>query len=89
MAEFYRQIFVLESVSAIKAFRYVCYEDLGTGKFAVSSAEILTSPQDDETLAYHAKSQAEHFMTEGVGRWFDTLKEAVADFAVVMEDQRN
>lgn len=88
MVDFHRQILVFEPVSSSKAIRYVCYENLGTGKFAVSSGEVLTAPQDDETLALHARQQAEHFITEGVSRWFDTLPEAVADFASVIEGER-
>ncbi|UUL83897.1 hypothetical protein [Sphingomonas qomolangmaensis] len=89
MADYHRQILVFEQVSSSKAIRYVCYENLGTGKFAVSSGEVLTAPQDDETLAFHARQQAEHFITEGVSRWFDDLPEAVADFASVMDSERN
>lgn len=89
MADYHRQILVFEQVSLSKAIRYVCYEDLGTGKFAVSSGEVLTAPQDDGTLAFHARQQAEHFITEGVSRWFDNLSEAVADFAFVMDSERS
>jgi hypothetical protein len=89
MADFHRQILVFESISSTKAIRYICYEHLGTGKFAVSSGEILTAPQDNETLAFHARQQAEHFITEGVSRWFDNLPEAVADFALVMDKERS
>lgn len=88
MTDFHRQIFVFEPVNAAKAIRYVCYENLTTGRFSVSSAEVLTVPQDDETLVFHAREQAEHFITEGVSRWFDSLPEAVADFANVMETER-
>ena len=88
MSEFHPQILVFEPVSSTRAVRYVCYENLSTGKYAVSSGEVLTAPQDDETLAFHARQQAEHFITEGVSRWFDTLSEAVADYAVVMDDLR-
>lgn len=88
MRDFYRQSYVLEQVSPAKAIRYVCYEDLRSGKFCVSTGEILTVPQDVETLTFHAVQQAEHFIAEGVNRWFDSLLEAVQDFAVVMEDQR-
>jgi hypothetical protein len=49
---------------------------------------VLTAPQDNETLTFHARQQAEHFITEGVSRWFDTLSEAVADLAIVMDDRR-
>jgi hypothetical protein len=87
MAEYHRQIFVFEQVSSSKAIRYVCYENLGTGQFAVSSGEVLTAPQDDETLAFHTRQQAEHFITEGVSGWFDSLLEAVADFAFVMDNE--
>lgn len=89
MADYHRQIFVFERVSSSKAIRYVCYENLGTGKFAVSSGEVLTTPQDDETLTFHARQQADHFITEGVSRWFDHLPEAVADFASVMDNERS
>ena len=88
MADYQRQILVFEPVSSSRAIRYVCYENLGTGKFAVSSGEVLTAPQDDETLTFHARQQAEHFITEGVSRWFDDLSEAVADFAVIMDIER-
>ena len=50
---------------------------------SVSSGEVLTAP-----LAFHARQQAEHFITEGVSRWFNSLAEAVADFAIVMESER-
>jgi hypothetical protein len=33
-------------------------------------------------------NQAEHFVQEGVGRWFDTLLEAVEDYEIVMADVR-
>ena len=89
MTDYHRQILVFEQVSSSKAIRYVCYENLGTGKFAVSSGEVLTVPQDDETLALHAREQAEHFITEGVSRWFDSLPEAVTDFAFVMDNERS
>lgn len=89
MTDYHRQILVFEQVSSSKAIRYVCYENLGTGKFAVSSGEVLTVPQDDETLAFHAQQQAEHFITEGVSRWFDSLPEAVTDFAFVMDSERS
>jgi hypothetical protein len=89
MSDFYRQILVFEQINPTKAFRYVCYEDLGTGKFAVSSGEILTIPQDEETLAYHARQQVEHFITEGVSGQFDTLIEAVSDFQGVMKYEQN
>lgn len=88
MADYHRQIFVFEPVSSSRAIRYVCYENLGTGKFAVSSGEVLTAPQDNETLTFHARQQAEHFITEGVSRWFDDLSEAVADFAAIMDSER-
>lgn len=88
MADFHRQIFVFEPVNAARAIRYVCYENLATGQFSVTSGEVLTVPQDDETLVFHAREQAEHFITEGVSRWFDSLPEAVADFATVMETER-
>ena len=45
MADFHRQILVFEPVSSAKAIRYVCYENLTTGQFAVSSGEVLTAPQ--------------------------------------------
>ncbi len=89
MADYHRQILVFEQINSSSAIRYVCYENLGTGKFAVSSGEVLTSPQDDETLAFHARQQAEHFITEGVSRWFDNLQEAVADFAFITNGGRN
>jgi hypothetical protein len=89
VSDFYRQSFVLEQVSPAKAIRYVCYEDLRSGRFCVSSGEVLTAPQDAETLSFHAVSQAEHFIAEGVSRWFDSLFEAVEDFAPVMENQRS
>jgi hypothetical protein len=89
LADFHRQILVFEQISSAKAIRYVCYENLRTGKFAVSSGEVLTVPQDDETLALHARQQAEHFITEGVSRWFDTLLEAVTDFGFVMDGERS
>jgi hypothetical protein len=89
VADYHRQILVFEQVSSSKAIRYICYENLGTGKFAVSSGEVLTSPQDDETLAIYARQQAEHFITEGVSRWFDNLPDAVADFAFVMDSERS
>lgn len=88
MASFHRQIFVFEPISSSKAIRYVCYEDLATGQFAVSSGEVLTAPQDEETLSFHARQQAEDFITQGVSRWFDSLSDAVADFAVIMESER-
>lgn len=88
MADFHRQILVFEPVSSAKAIRYVCYENLTTGQFAVSSGEVLTAPQDEETLAFHARQQAEHFITQGVSHWFDSLADAVADFATVMEAER-
>lgn len=89
VTDYHRQILVFEQVSSSKAIRYVCYENLGTGKFAVSSGEVLTVPQDDETLAFHARQQAEHFITEGASRWFDSLPEAVTDFAFVMDSERS
>lgn len=89
MADFHRQILVFEPVDSTKAIRYVCYENLRTGEYAVSSGEMLTAPQDDAALAFHARQQVEHFITKGVSRWFDTLSEAVADFAIVMDDQRS
>jgi hypothetical protein len=89
VADFHRQILVFEAVSSTKAIRYVCYENLRTGEYAVSSGEVLTVPQDDATLAFHARQQVEHFITEGVSRWFDSLSEAVADFASVMNDERS
>lgn len=89
MPDYHRQIFVFEQVNSLKAIRYVCYENLGTGKYAVSSGEVLTVPQDCETLAFHDRQQAEHFITEGVSRWFDSLPEAVADFAFVMDGERS
>jgi hypothetical protein len=58
-------------------------------KFAVSSGELLTSPQDDDTLGFHARNQVEHFIAEGVHRWFDTILDAVADFSFVMESERS
>jgi hypothetical protein len=58
------------------------------GKFCVSSGEVLTFPQDAEGLISHAVNQAEHFVQEGVGRWFDTLLEAVEDYEIVMADVR-
>jgi hypothetical protein len=89
MRDFYRQSFVLERVNPTKAIRYVCYEDLRTGKFCVSTGEVLTVPQDAETLTFHSVQQAEHFIAEGVNRWFHSPREAVEDFAAVMEDQRD
>jgi hypothetical protein len=88
MSDFYRQAYVLEQVSASKAIRYVCYEDLRTGKFCVSSGETLTAPEDAETLSWHAVNQVEHFIGQGVNRWFDTLLEAIEDFAFVMAEDR-
>lgn len=88
MSDYYRQTFVMERVSQAKAIRYVCYEDLRTRKFCVSSAEELVAPENAETLTFHAVRRADHFMKEGVNRWFDTLLEAVEDFALVMDNER-
>lgn len=88
MSDYYRQTYVLERVSPAKAIRYVCYEDLRTGKFCVSSGDILRSPEFEETLSFQAVTEVNHFMVEGVSRWFDTLFEAVEDFAPVMETER-
>ena len=75
-------------MKASKAIRYVCYEDLRSGKFCVSSGEVLTFPQEAEGLVFHAVNQAEHFVQDGVGRWFDTLIQAVQDYEIVMDDVR-
>ena len=88
MSDFFRQCYVLEGAQGSRAIRYVCYEDLRTGKFCVSSGEILTAPESAEMLSWHAVNQAEHFIKEGPSRWFDTLLEAVEDFAAVMENER-
>lgn len=88
MRDYYRQTFVLEQVNQARAIRYVCFEDLRSGKFSVSSGEVLTAPQDVESLQWHAVNQVEHFIAEGANRWFDSLLEAVEDFAIVMDNQR-
>jgi hypothetical protein len=88
MSDYYRQTYVFERVSASKAIRYVCYEHLRTGQFCVSGGDILRAPENAETLAFQAVTEVNHFMNEGVSRWFDTLLEAVEDFAPVMETDR-
>ena len=87
MSDYYQQIYVLTQRGDSEALRYVCYQDLRTGKFCVSSVETLAAPQDAEALTWNAVNQVDHFITEGVNRWFDTLLEAVEDAAVVMEDR--
>ena len=89
MSDYYRQSYVLSPVHNAKAIRYVCYEDLRSGKFCVSSGEVLTFPQKAEELMFHAVNQAEHFIQEGVGRWFDSLLEAVEDYEIVTADLRD
>jgi hypothetical protein len=88
MNDFYRQTYVFERVSPSKAIRYVCYEDLRTGKFCVSRGDILRAPEHAETLSFQVVTEVNHFMEEGVSRWFDTLLEAVEDFAPVMGTDR-
>jgi hypothetical protein len=88
MSDYYRQTHVFERVSPSKAIRYVCYEDLRTGQFCVSGGDILRAPEHAETLSFQAITEADHFMKEGPSRWFDTLLEAVEDFAPVMEIDR-
>jgi len=88
MSDYYRQTYVLERVNDLKAIRYVCYEDIRTGKFCVSSGEFLFAPEAAETLSFHAVNQSEQFIKEGMGKWFDTLLEAVEDFAPVMTSER-
>jgi hypothetical protein len=89
MTEYLRQTYVLERVNDTKAIRYVCYEDLQTGKFCVSSGEVLTSPETAEMLSWHSVNQTDQFIKEKTTRWFDTLLEAVEDFAVVTEKLRS
>jgi hypothetical protein len=88
MSGYYRQTYVFERISASKAIRYVCYEDLCTGQFCVSGGDILRSPENAETLSFQVVTEVNHFMTEAVSRWFDSLLEAVEDFAPVMEAER-
>ena len=87
MSDYYQQIYVLTPRGDSEALRYVCYQDLRTGKFCVSSGETLAAPQDPESLSWNAVNQVNHFNEEGVNRWFDTLLEAVHDAASIMENQ--
>lgn len=87
MTEYYQQIYVLTPRGESQALRYVCYQDLRTGKFCVSSGETLVASQDAESLTWNAVQQVDHFIREGVNRWFATLIEAVEDAAVVMENR--
>ena len=88
MIECYRQCYVLEDAIGSTAIRYVCYEDLRTGKFCVSSGEVLTAPETGEMLSWLWVNEVDHFINEGPRRWFDTLLEAVEDFAPNMENER-
>jgi hypothetical protein len=88
MKNYYRQTFVLEKINEAKAIRYVCYEDLRTGLFCVVSGELLFAPETTETISFHAIKQSEQFIRDDLGKWFDSLFEAVEDFAVVMETER-
>ena len=87
MTDYYRQTVVLERVNAVKAIRYVCYEDLRNGKYCVASGEELPVPH--ATLSLPAVDSAENFIGHGMGRWFNTLLEAVDDFGAVMNYRRN
>jgi hypothetical protein len=88
MSDYFRQIHVLERVNPSKAIRYTCYEDLLTGRFCVSGADILRSPEHADTLSFQAVTEVDQFTKRGLSRWFDTLLEAVEDFALLMERER-
>ena len=77
MSDYYQQIYVLTRREGSDALRYVCYKDLRTGQFCVSSGETLSAPQDAASLTWNAVNQVDHFINEGVNRWFNTLLEAV------------
>ena len=84
MSNLYRQLYVFERIDPENAVRYVCYEDLETGKFSVSVGECLKLPADDRSTGWFLTQQIDHFIAEGCERWFDTLKEAVEDYSPVM-----
>jgi hypothetical protein len=89
MSDYCRQTYVFERASPSKAIRYVCYEDLRTGQFCVSGGDILHAREHAETLSFQAVIEVNHFMKDGVSCWFDTLLEAIEDFAPVMETDRS
>jgi hypothetical protein len=88
MSDYYQQRYVFERVSPSVAIRYVCYEDLRTGKFCVSGGDILRAPEHPETLSFQAVKEVDVFTERLPDRWFDTLLEAVEDLAPAFEDER-
>ena len=88
MNDFYRQTYVFERVRPSKAIRYVCYEDLRTGKFCVSRGDILRTPEHAETLSFQAVKEVDSFIERLPDAWFDTLLEAVEDIAPIFEKER-
>lgn len=79
---------MFERVSPSIAIRYVCYEDVRTGKFCVSGGDILRSPEHSETLSLQAVQEVNRFIERLPDGWFDTLLEAVEDIAPIFEKER-
>jgi hypothetical protein len=88
MSDYYRQTYVFERVNASIAIRYVCYEDLRTGKFCVSGGDILRVPEHAETLSCQAVKEVDSFIQRLPDAWFDTLLEAVEDVAPIFHKER-
>jgi len=88
MSNYYRQSLVFERVSASIAIRYVCYEDLRTGKFGVSGGDILRAPEHAETLSLQAVNEVNGFIEKLPSAWFDTLLEAIEDIAPIFANER-
>jgi hypothetical protein len=88
MSDYYRQIFAFERVSASIAIRYVCYEDLRSGKFCVSGGDILRAPEHAETLSFRAIKEVDIFIERLPDVWFDTPIEAIEDIAPIFEKER-
>jgi hypothetical protein len=88
MSDYYRQSYVFERVSPSVAIRYVCYENLRTGKFCVSGGDILRAPEHAETLSFQAVKEVDVFIERLPDVWFDTLIEAIEHIAPIFEKER-
>ncbi len=82
MKDLYRAFDVWKREGARSLVRYRCFENLGTGKFCVQSADFYKSPVAEERMNELQKQYIELLLKESPFKRagsFDTVEEAIRD----------
>ena len=77
----YRQITIWKRTEA-GAVRYVCFEDIASGRFCVQSADFFHAPATSRNREFLEAQIPELFVEQDPGEragWFSSLMEAIED----------